>query len=467
MAENYVLLETIELTSSASSVTFDNLPSSGYTDLKIVMSGRGNGTGFGTSPWENCSLTLNGTSNTSAKQLYGTASGVGSDSQGSGIWVSDSDSTSNTFSNNEIYLPNYLSSTAKAISVDNVTENNATDTARVLWNAIYSTVTSAVTTITIATVSGSFLAGSSFSLYGIAAVGDTPAVAPKATGGNIVANDGTYWYHAFLNSGTFTPQTSLTCNVMSVGGGGGGGCFGGGGGAGELDLFSSQSLTAINYAVTIGAGGAGSKDYSLAGANGNASSFSSLVSSLGGGGGGRDGNNGLAGGSGGGGGKSGTGGSASGSNTNAGGNGGGADANVAAMGGGGGATAAGSAGTSVANTSATGGNGGQGYALSSISGLTSAMPEAFGTMTHISSGGGGGAFKTDGSGGNAPVGGTGGTGAGNGGYSRQSNSPLVGPTAPTSYGSGGGGSGSSSGGTALGNGTNGYQGIVIIRYAMA
>jgi hypothetical protein len=40
MPNNMILLETIALTQSAASVTFDNLPTSGYTDLKIVISAR-------------------------------------------------------------------------------------------------------------------------------------------------------------------------------------------------------------------------------------------------------------------------------------------------------------------------------------------------------------------------------------------------------------------------------------------
>jgi hypothetical protein len=34
--------------------------------------------------------------------------------------------TSNTFSSTEIYIPNYTSSNNKSVSVDSVTENNAT-----------------------------------------------------------------------------------------------------------------------------------------------------------------------------------------------------------------------------------------------------------------------------------------------------------------------------------------------------
>ena len=40
MPVNHVLLETIELSQSAASVTFDNIPQTGYTDLKIVVSAR-------------------------------------------------------------------------------------------------------------------------------------------------------------------------------------------------------------------------------------------------------------------------------------------------------------------------------------------------------------------------------------------------------------------------------------------
>jgi len=58
MAENYVLLETINLTQTASSITFDNLPTSGYTDLKVVASIRGDRAGDG----DYFYLTLNSTS---------------------------------------------------------------------------------------------------------------------------------------------------------------------------------------------------------------------------------------------------------------------------------------------------------------------------------------------------------------------------------------------------------------------
>jgi hypothetical protein len=48
--------------------------------------------------------------------------------------------------------------------------------------------------------------------------------------------DGTYWYHTFVSSGTFTPQKAISCDYLVVAGGGGGGQDdnGAGGGAGGL-----------------------------------------------------------------------------------------------------------------------------------------------------------------------------------------------------------------------------------------
>jgi hypothetical protein len=311
MPNNYILLETIALTQSAASVTFDNLPTSGYTDLKVVISARNSRASFIA---EDYGVFFNGdttTGNYSARQLLGSGSAASSRSgYNYGVLVDGNTATANTFNNTEVYIPNYRSSTAKSCSVDSVTENNATAaymglTAR-LW-----TGTSAITSISIdkgdSGENNSFLANSTFSLYGIAALGTTPVLAPKATGGNRVENDGTYWIHTFLSSGVFTPQTNLTCDYLVVAGGGSsgstvnfqGGCGGGAGGAGGLrstvtgtggsgSLESAISVTVQNYAITVGAGGAFNSDNSLS-TNGSNSTFSSITSV----GGGRGGNNGA------------------------------------------------------------------------------------------------------------------------------------------------------------------------------
>jgi hypothetical protein len=295
MPQNHILLETINLTQSAASVTFDNLPSSGYTDLKIVVSARTSDTNTGTIAY----VKFNGSSSTySSKFLQGrgdtTSSGTGSTSYGEigripGI---NAPVTDNVFSNTEITIPNYLSSNNKTYSVDAVTEANQTIAYAVLTSGSWATA-NPITSILIASTAGNLVADSTFSLYGVAATGTTPAIAPFASGGNIVANDGTYWYHAFLSSGTFTPFKALSCDMLVVAGGGAGGASAaggtGGGGAGGLLGFTSQSLTAINHTVTVGAGGAAQTSVNggntAVGNNGSNSVFGALTAAVGGGGG--------------------------------------------------------------------------------------------------------------------------------------------------------------------------------------
>ena len=434
MAGNYVLLETIALTQSAASVTFDNLPTSGYTDLKIVSSGRTSSA----SVQGYITAAFNGsTANFSIRGLYGTGSSTGSFTTPSnfvGEVVGDT-ATASTFSNLEMYIPNYTSSSNKSYSVDGVAENNATFAQSGITAGLWSQ-TAAITSIAFTPNTGSFLAGSTFSLYGVAALGTTPVLAPKATGGNIVANDGTYWYHAFTSSGNFVPQVGLTADVLVVAGGGGSNQYnGGGGGAGGLLLHSAQSVAnGTNYSCTIGAGGA----QEASGAN---SQFGALTASVGGGRGGARGfYGGASGGSGGGGGAegapNGTAGSASPSGQgNNGGN--GADGGDFRAGGGGGAGAAGTAG------GASSGNGGAG--LNTWSAWLSAT--SLGVSGYVAGGGGGGANYTS---------------AGTGGAGGGGNGALIGgagTSAITNTGSGGGG-GKTAGGT-------GGSGVIIIRYPIA
>jgi hypothetical protein len=300
MAQNYILLETIELTQSAASVTFDNIPQTGYTDLKVVMSARGDGaSGIFVCQFNGA------TTNLSSRVLYGingNATGSSTYSDENSIWgyTTNSGSTANTFGNAEIYIPNYASSNNKSVSIDAVNETNAADGRQIINAGLWSS-SAAITSITLLSKTGgnagtNFTQYSTFSLYGLAAVGTTPAIAPKATGGNIVANDGTYWYHAFLSSGTFTPQTALTCDYLVVAGGGGGeGALAGalrgasGGGAGGLrstvtatggggSLETPLSLSAQSYAVTVGAGGYGGSTYNVVGTSGSNSQISTITS---------------------------------------------------------------------------------------------------------------------------------------------------------------------------------------------
>jgi hypothetical protein len=442
MAANYVLLETIHLTSSTASVVLDNIPQTGYTDLKVVLSVRNASSGIGT-----VRMGFNGStaSNYNYRQLQAnggstltTSTGLSAASTANEIALTNGNtSTANTFTNSEIHIPNYTSSVAKSWSVDSVEEENATTAYTRITSGLW-TLTNSISSITFTLDAGSFAQNSTFSIYGLAATGTTPAIAPKATGGNIVANDGTYWYHAFLSSGNFTPLQALTCDYLVIAGGGSGGSAyeGGGGGAGGLrstvgttggggSLESPLSLTAQSYSVVIGAGGT-SVNPERNGIAGSNSTFATITS-IGGGYGACGGNNEPGGNGGSGGGTARSLGAGSGTTGQgfAGGNGGG---DVA--GGGGGAGVAGY----------SHGPGGAGVAIS-----TWASPTGTGVSNYYAGGGGGG---------NSGAGGAGGGGAGH---------PTAAASAVANTGSGGGGARTYSPGSS----GNGGSGLVIVRYAMA
>jgi hypothetical protein len=443
MPNNYILLQQIILSQSAASVTFDNLPTSGYTDLKIVTSARGDSANV----YNYCRIRFNGDtgSNYNMQILYGD-NGVAGSTPASGTSITGglyagSSSTTNTFSNSEWYIPNYRGSTQKSLSIDAVSENNSSTSSNGYLTAASWTGTAAITSATLLPNSGNFVANSTFSLYGVAALGTTPTVAPKAYGGNIITNDGTYWIHTFTSSGIFTPQTTLTCDYLVVAGGGGGGRdLAGGGGAGGFRTGSGFSVASLtDYAITVGAGGLGSTTTPATSASDGNNSIFSTVTSTGGGGGGSNFGVGRTGGSGGGGSRNAAGGAGNTPSTSPsqGNNGGTASqGSTYVSAGGGGASAMGGGGTAT-----VGGAGGNGTA-SSISG----------TSVTYAGGGGGAVFSgTAGGAGGAGGGGTGGESGTEG-------------TAGTVNTGGGGGGGNNIG--AL-NGKNGGSGIVIIRYPIA
>jgi hypothetical protein len=468
MTENYVLLETIELTQSAASVTFDNIPQTGYTDLVLKMSSRQNlaqiygviniqfngtgGTAYSYKVLQGSGSAASSTGLTSTHAIYGVYSDAGANA------------TANTFSNIEMYIPNYTSSNYKSVSLDQVSENNATAANAILNAGLWSN-TSAINSITLSNggSGASFVQYATFSLYGVAALGTEPTITPLATGGNIVANDGTYWYHAFLSSGSFTPQNALSCDVLVVAGGGGSGFVDmtGGGGAGGVFHATAQSLSSgTKYTATVGSGG--SKQ-----AIGGNSTFASLTAAVGGGyGGDGSGTAGVAGGSGGGAGRNGftpgastqtsTGGTGYG---NAGGPAGG-NAYYDLAGSGGGAGAAGTGRSTTASPANN--NGGIGISVFSSWGLATGTGDNRSGTVYYAGGGGVGGYQYPAAGtATGSQGGFGGGGAG--GASAAGGSPGSTGTAGSPNTGGGGGGGSAFAGA----GAAGGSGIVIIRYAMA
>jgi hypothetical protein len=448
MPANYVLLETVTVgAAGAASVVFNNIPQTGYTDLVIKASARSSLSAAVFPIY----LEFNSVTPTrSYKILQGNGSSAVSSGTTGGMWAGyypAATSTANSFSNLEMYVPNYTSSNYKSVSVDGVQEDNATgaytNLAAFLWSS-----TNAITSIQVYdSGGGSFVQYSTFSLYGIAAVGTTPVIAPKATGGDIIQTDGTYWYHAFLSSGTFTPALPLSCDVLTIAGGGGGG-GNGGGGAGGL-LYSTSQSYSTNQTITIGAGGTGNP---MPANTGGSKGSNSVIGSLTAFGGGTGDAGGVTqamkdGGSGGGGGyvsSAGTGVSGQGF---AGGTGGGSTFPYAGGGGGGAGAVGGNGSGSVAGNGGAGTNAYSSWATATSTGVSGYY-----------AGGGGGACEgtsTSGSG-----------GAGGGGAAGASGTSTSGSAGTANTGSGGGSIHVQSGSPTI-TGGNGGSGIVIIRYPIA
>lgn len=168
------LIEHIEVGSGGSTeIEFASIPAT-YTDLKIVFSGRASTS----ANFAQFGLRFNdSTTNYSERSLIGndgsaSSSSATTNNQLQFNWVVAATSTSNTFANAEIYIPNYASSNAKSVSFDGVTENNATtgyvtSIVAKLWND-----TTAISSIQIFPLVDSFVQYSSATLYGTTAGSD-------------------------------------------------------------------------------------------------------------------------------------------------------------------------------------------------------------------------------------------------------------------------------------------------------
>lgn len=437
----------------ASSVTFSNIPQT-FTDLKVVMSVRDGSAQVG----NNILFQINGgTTSQSVRAISGDGSSTPNSYSATPLFFTSNgnSSTANTFSNMEVYICNYASTTInKSVSVDSVSENNGTTAYAQLTAGLYASNTAITSILFTANGGPSFSEFSEFWLYGISSSSTQNTSIPLASGGDVIATDGTYWYHAFKSSGSFVPIKNLTADVLAVAGGGGGGLSGippysgaGGGGAGGVLAFSSQSLTtSTNYTCLVGGGG-------NAGSNGSNSQFSSLTASVGGGNGGTGYNTTTSGGNGG--------------------SGGGGGGNVGSPGGGGSATSgqgnAGASGTNSASEPTGGGGGGAGSAgstgnasvggaggagLNSVTnwGALSAVLTAttLGSSGYLAGGGGGAGW-------NQPISTSGAGGTGGGGAGSPSNNASGFAGLANTGGGGGGNSIASPTG-------NGGSGLVIVRY---
>ena len=439
----YTPIASQTLTGSAASVTFSGVPQN-FTDLILVTNADVTSAGASI----NIRFNSDSGSNYSYTTMYGNGSTVAS-ARGSNLtksYIAAYVAPNTALEHTTItHIQNYSNATTNKTFLSRSNRASASNSPGAealvgLWRN-----TSAINTIFLSPDSGSFDTGSTFNLYGIV------SGSAKATGGT-VTTDGTYYYHTFTSSGIFTPSAALTADCLVVAGGGAGAWGnGGGGGAGGLTSALTQSLTAQNYSVIVGAGAARiTNGVDQQEASGSNSIFNSLTA-IGGGGGATFSNAGLTGVSGGsgggGGGRDGTPigiSNAGGGGTAGQGNAGGYGYRTSSINSGGGGGGAGAAGSNAPNN-ITGGNGG----IGSNSFSTWASATSTGISGYYAGGGGGGS-----NGGGAGTGGTGGGGAGGGG------NPATGTAGTANTGGGGGGGGGP------GNGSNGGSGLVIIRYAV-
>jgi hypothetical protein len=172
MANTYTLITSNVLSSSTSSVTFSSIPST-YTDLVLRSSARVDGFAGNS----NARLQFNGdtsSANYSYTYLQGNGSSVVSSNTATGVvgyiqlsrFSDGAAATANTFSNNEIYIPSYTAGINKQISYFSAQEDNTAtaylfNLAGIYWS------TNTISSITLTDPSYSFIAGSSFYLYGI------------------------------------------------------------------------------------------------------------------------------------------------------------------------------------------------------------------------------------------------------------------------------------------------------------
>lgn len=170
MAATYSLIASNTLGSDNAAIEFTSI-SSAYTDLVLRYSLRTDSTGTK----QDIYLTLNSDTGSNYNYIELSAqdatprSTLGSSQANILIYqgATDNSGTSNTFSNGEIYIPNYTISTNKPIEISIVTENNSTNN-NILVDAGLWVNTAAITSIKIEAPSGlKFKTNSSIFLYGI------------------------------------------------------------------------------------------------------------------------------------------------------------------------------------------------------------------------------------------------------------------------------------------------------------
>ena len=173
MADTFKKIASVTVgAGGAASIDFTSIPAT-YTDLCLKLSTRTNNTGV------RVRFNSDSGTNYSWRRLQANGAGTFSDSNttfgspyNTFLYFSMQNTTSdtaNTFSNGEMYVPNYTSSNQKSASLDSVAENNATTAYMAMQSGLW-TGTAAITSIALTPDTGtspSFAQYSTATLYGI------------------------------------------------------------------------------------------------------------------------------------------------------------------------------------------------------------------------------------------------------------------------------------------------------------
>lgn len=150
----------------AADIEFTSIPGT-YTDLYLLVNLRSTRNAKA----DYLDVIFNGsTSNYTGRALYGT--GTTTQSFTETVYageINGDTTTSNTFGNGLVYIPNYAGATNKSYSTDTVTEHNggsSFDAVQIIMAKLWSD-TSAITSVKIAGRFGNLMQHSTASLYGI------------------------------------------------------------------------------------------------------------------------------------------------------------------------------------------------------------------------------------------------------------------------------------------------------------
>lgn len=172
MPNTYELIAQSNITTTTASVTFSGIPNT-YNDLCIHWSGRTDAAGVDRS----IALRANNDSTSGAygfTRMYSDGSATSaSGSTRAEVLVNGftgTTATANIFGAGMIYLSDYTNTRAKQFSVWGATENNANESIIAYISSVATTITSAVTTLTLIGnqfAGNGYIANSNFYLFGI------------------------------------------------------------------------------------------------------------------------------------------------------------------------------------------------------------------------------------------------------------------------------------------------------------